>query len=527
MVNHSAIATDRLATNRFDQRIQLTRTLWRWLSGSAIVAVLGIVVFLLLLCAIFIQQMPGTIADDPAAATRWLLTVSEAYGPLGGILRTLSLFDVLHNPLLQLLLAAITLVLLIHLANLVATLWRFQQIGQRLTTAVDTIGAPASLPDSRPLYRWRQAINGEPEALAAQLGQRLKPHFEELLPATVDIPPNRLLHNNDGAPAPAADDEALSQPATIVEQRLLARRHPQRWIWLRPLLLVGLLLALIDIWLILIVGWEVTSPLLAPGDQYRATTQRVALNYTVVKNAETLIPSLTVEMNDATNQVPLGESRRLAAGQVTLQAAPGPPALWLRSNDDTVTLSQPGQSQNTAELGLIFPSLGREESVLVGGQVGLRIVRVAVLPAGLKVDETGAASADALSHTNNSMVSPIDTAPQEQFLIEVVYQSDAEPVQTLVINQPAVAKIQVGGKVRELMIVPVASMTASVRYQPAIWLLWIALVLVLAGLVGFWYQPAFLLIQVAPWPTARAVVVAQSDTAAEIERLRLHLDSVG
>ncbi|MCE7987317.1 MAG: hypothetical protein DYG89_39625 [Caldilinea sp. CFX5] len=522
MVNHNAVATDRFATNRLDQRIQLTHTLWRWLSSRTTLGVLGVIVFLLLLCALFIRQMPGTIADDPAAATRWLLTVSEEYGPLGGILRTLGLFDVLHNPLLQLLLAAITLVLLIHLANLLATLRRFQQVEQRLTTAGGAIGAPAPLPDTQPLYRWRQTINRAPETLAAQLPSALKPYFDELLPATVAITSVPPLQTSDAAPMADAADEAASPPPTVVERRLLARRHQQRWIWLRPLLLVGLLLALIDIWLILVVGWEVTSPLLAPGDQYRATTQRVALTYAVVENDETLTPSLTVEMNDATNQVPLGESRRLAAGQVTLQAAPGPPALWLRSNDATVTLSQPGQSQNTVELGLIFPTLGREESVVVGGQVGLRIVRVAVLPVGLKVDETGAASADTLSQTNNSMVSPIDTLPQEQFLLEVI-QSEAEPVQTLVINRPVVAKIQVGGKVRELTIVPVASMTAMVRYQPAIWLLWLALALVLVGLVGFAYQPAFLLIQLAPWPMGRSVVVAQSDAAAEIDRLRRSL----
>lgn len=89
---------------------------------------------------------------------------------------------------------------------------------------------------------------------------------------------------------------------------------------------------------------------------------------------------------------------------------------------------------------------------------------------------------------------------------------------------PATAKIQVSGKVRELRFVPMSSMAAAVHYQPAIWLLWVALVLVVAGAVGYCYRPAFLLLQLAPWPTARTVVVAQSDGAAEIERLRLALE---
>lgn len=521
MVNHSAVVINP-SEQRSDQRTQLTRTLWLWLSSPALLVAIGIIVFLLLLCAIVIPQLPGAIADDPAAATRWLLTASDEYGPLGTILRTLGLFDVLHNPVLQLLLALITLVLLIHLANLVATLWRFQQIGLGLQQAAAAVGAPTPLPATQPLYRWRQVVDQEPDAVATQLTQTLTPHFDELLPTTVAVAPGELAPRAVETATHALDDEEPSPPATVAERRLLARRQPQRWLWLRPLFLLGLLLLLINIWLSLVVGWEVTSPLLAPGDQYRATTQRIALSYAVVEDDETLAPSLTVEMGETTNQVPLGESRRLAAGQLMLQAAPGPPALWLRSSDEAVTLAQPGQSQNFSALGLIFPTLGREESVIVGAQIALRIVRVAVLPAGIKVDETGSASADTLSHTNNSMVSPIDTVPQEQFLIEV-YQSGAEPVQTLVINRPSVAKIQIGGKLRELTIVPLASMTASVRYQPASWLFWVALVLLLVGVVGFCYQPAFLLIQLAPWPTARTVVVAQSDRAEEIERLRLAL----
>ena len=525
MVNHGAITI-----NPPDQRIHITGTLWRWLGGNSLLVVAGLVVFILLLCATFIRQVPGQIADDPAAAARWLLTVSEEYGILGPILGTLGLFDVLHNPLLQVLLAVITLILLIHLANLVAALWRLQQVPRTLSIAVDAVGAPMTLPATQPLYRWRQTVSQEPEALAAQFKPMLSPHFAELLSATVKALSVDLHHNGAtasvDAPKIAAADDAIALPPTMVtELRLLGRRHAQRWIWLRPLLLLGLLLALIGVWITLVVGWEVTSPLLAPGDQYRATTQRVALTYAVIETDGSLTPTLEVEMNEATSQVPLGESRRLYGRQMTLQAAPGPPALWLRSADDAVTFSQPGQSQNTTELGLIFPTLGREESVVVGGQVGLRIVRVAVLPAGIKIDEQDATNADALSHTNNSLVSPIDMLPQEQFLLEV-YQSDAEPVQTLVINRPAVAKIQLNGKVWELTIVPLPSMTAVVHYQPAIWLLWVALGLVLVGLVGFWYRPAFLLVQLAPWPTARTVVVAQSDVAAEIERVRFYLAEV-
>lgn len=511
MVNHNTILTDRANRAPAALRRQWARTLWQWLGSPTVLGLAGALVLLLFLGAAVIRQMPGQIADDPAAATRWLLTVSEEYGMLGNTLHTLGLFDVLHNPVLQLLLAIIALILFIHLGNIAAALWRFWQIAQIPPEPVHAAGVPIPLPTTQPLYRLRQTTTQLPAELAAQLTQLLKLQFDEVLTTTVNLTaPAASVEHAEGQLA--VEPLSATSPVSIAEWRLLARRHHQPWIWLRLLVIIGLFLALAGVWIILLAGWEITPPPLAPGEQYRATTQRVTVSYTVLEDGDELAPTLGVEMADSSQQVPLDESRQLQLGQVTLEANAGPPALWISSKDAAVTLSRPGQSQNTMALGLIFPMLGSEDSVLVENRVFLRIVRVAVLPEAIKADAN-----------DSTTESPLNTALHEQFLVEVYQSDDNKPVQTIVVSGPATAKIQVSGKVRELRFVPLPSMAAAVRYQPAIWLLWVALALVVVGAVGYRYRPAFLLLQLAPWSTDRTVVVAQSDVAAEIERLRLSL----
>jgi hypothetical protein len=60
-----------------------------------------------------------------------------------------------------------------------------------------------------------------------------------------------------------------------------------------------------------------------------------------------------------------------------------------------------------------------------------------------------------------------------------------------------------------------------VRYLPGDWLLWGGLVLALAGAVGYLRRPFFALVQLAPWPGERSVLVVQSSSPeplAELER---------
>lgn len=503
-----------LATVRRDQRTEIARVFWQILSSTGVLVVVGAAVFTLFLCAILVRQMPGQIADDPAAATRWLLTVTEEYGVFGGVLRALGLFDVLHNPLLQLLLAVIALVLLVHLGNMLAALWRFRQVADWVKTPVAGAGDPIRLPPTQPLYRLRQPAASSPAEIAEQLAAALRSYFDEILIVTVktkpyhEEAPTNTLDTVSTAEGAIPTDAPADAPDAVAEFRLLARRHQNRWHWLRPLLVVGLLLALGAVWIILLAGWEVTPPLLAPGDEYRATTQRVVFVYALpaedLPTEEAVTPSLSAEINEATYQLPLGGSQQLWWGQITIEANPGPPALLIRSADEATTLSRFGQAQHGVDLGLIFPSLGSEESVVVDNRVGLRIVRIAV------------------PSVNGSPLSLNEISP-EQFLVEVYPIDEAKPVQTIYIREQMQDTIQVGGETRKLTFIPLPSIAAAVRYQPGVWLLWIGFFFVIVGAVSLRYQPAFLIVQIAPWPLDRSVLIVQSDVATEIDRIRLYL----
>lgn len=502
MATHST-----LATAHRNQRTEITRAFWQILSSTRLLGIVGATVFILFLCAVLIRQMPGQIASDPAAATRWLLTVTEEYGALGHVLRTLGLFDVLHHPLLQLLLAVVALVLLVHLGNLVAALWRFRQVAHWLTAPVVTAGDAIALPQTQPLYRLRQPAVLPPAQLVAQLADGLRLHFDEVLTATVNTRPHRTkttVHTLETV-STTVDAIPAEEQEAIIEFRLLARRHQNLGNWLRPFFSVGLLLALSAVWLILLAGWEVTPPPLAPGDEYRATTQRVVFVYTL-PTEDNGTAALAAEIDGNAYQLPLGESQQLRLGEITIEANPGPPALLIRSADDATTLSRAGQTQHIADLGLIFPSLGSEDSVVIGSSVGLRIVRVAV------------SSPDA---ANSPLHLP--ESRREQFLVEV-YQSDkAKPVQTLYLQEETPVTIEASGETHQLTFIPLPSLLPAVRYQPGVWLLWLALLLVMGGMVGALQQPAFLLIQIAPWSSTHTVLIAQSDLASEIDRIRRYL----
>ncbi|MEZ4725807.1 MAG: hypothetical protein R3E79_01595 [Caldilineaceae bacterium] len=521
MANHGVLG----AVGR-DQRTEMTRTLWQLLSSRGILIAVGATVLILFLCATLIRQMPGQIADDPAAAARWLLTISADYGIIGGALRALGLFDVLHHPLLQLLLAVIALCLLVRLGNMVATLWRFGQVAQWFEGSVAGAGDPVGLPTSQPLYRLRLAISQPPQQLAEQLAQTLSPSFAEVVTTTVNPPAYRAETAIASLSLPAADEgatpAAASDPST--EFRLLARCYQQRWYWLRPIFLLGLLLALSAIWIILLAGWEVVPPLLAPGDEYRATTQRVALAYPVPAADAVLTAALAAEIDGVAYQLPLGDSRQLRLGQIVIAAQPGPPALLIRSADGATTLSRPGQAQHTADLGLIFPTLGSEDGVVVGNSVGLRIVRVAAPPVISPTEERTLSPVETPSgNSSETPAVPSAGAAGEQFWVEVYQSDEATPVETLHIQTETQTTLPVGDEIYALHFVPLPSIAAEVHYQPGIWLLWVALLCVIGGAFGFRDQPAFLIVQVAPWPVDRAVLIAQSDVAAEIDRIRRYL----
>jgi hypothetical protein len=436
-------------------------------------------VLLLLISARTLPQLPGQLSSSPALAARWLLGASADYGVLGDIFRTLGLFNVLHSFLLQVVLAIISMILFVHLGDLVAALWRYRQLASLLHQSATGIGAPVMLPAYQPIYRLRQANDQAPDQLAEQLRTEFTARFGQVVNASVDL-------------APATP---LNEPtnASVSETRLLAMRHGL-WSNLRPLLMLGLLVALLVAWLIVTVGWELAPTAVAPGDTYRFTPHSLELAYQIERQDEQAMPVLAARIGAATDSMVVTGQTEMTLAGVDIRAQPGPPALLLTTASGEPALTRPGQSDSLASVGLIFPSPGSEESVVLPEQAaGLRVVRMA--------DTT-------------------DSAAGHAFMLEIYHSGSPQPTQRVTIDSNQVATVAIDPEGLTVQVMSLPGLEVSARYLPGAWLLWVAGVLVIVGAVGFWFRPAFVLAQIAPWPEERTVIVAQSDVRTEIAAIR-------
>ncbi len=502
-----------------DRRTELAANVWVSMGRPWLLGIAGALVFVLYLFALLVQQMPGQLRDDPAGAARWLLLTSESYGPWGDPLRALGLFDILHNPLLQLLLILITLVLLIQLGNVLAKAWRLFQLERQWSSeqaeahadAHRTAGEPLPLSTVQSIYRLRLALAVDPASLTERLARDRFARFERSHQRSQNVWERTLTtgeatepgERNTPEPTPTAragtatatatpaqpSATAMAEAQPVVEEQLLLLRHV-RQAFLRPLLLLGLFVALVAIWLIVVWGWEVAPPPLAPGAEYRYNARSLLLQYELVATAseQATIPRFTATVGDHEVAAAMGTSVRLNRGQTHLTNRPGPPALLMRTRTDAAMLSRLGQTQMVPSMGLVFPSPGSEESVVINQALGLRIVRLA----------------------GNEPIQP------EQFLVEVYDVNANEIVNRIPVQQAMTTTLLVDEMPVEIEFMPLPSLLITVTHQPGIGLLWPAALLVLVGLIGYCYAPTFLLIQLAPWPIDRTVVVAQSDEAAEI-----------
>ncbi len=491
--------------------------LWRWLTDYRLLLAVGAVTLLFLLVALALPQMPDQLRNDPGEATRWLLTTAEGYGPLGDLLRQLGLFDLLGSPLLKLALGVITLLLLIHLGELIGSALQLRQTPRVLERDDGVAGEPLPLSPGRRIRRLRIVISPEqPEGLAnegegteksaqADRGDAdpgddgaeaddvgLADALAAEMAQTFDDFQRREL---EVAPPPAVA-EAIEDAPPVQESRLLGVRG-RTAAYLRPLLILGLLAALAAVWLLINFGWELTSPVLAPGDAYRAASQQVEVRYdvsiapasAVPGEAGVLTPVLSVDVGQGPQEVTVDGPTQATVDGVTVDVSPATPGLLLRTASGQPLLALPGQSTPASAIGLIFPGFGSEEVVLLPRQqAGLRIVR-------RNEGETGGA-----------------------FMVEIYRGAAAEPDQRLTItgDEPQTVAID---EEQSLELLPVAGVSVRLQHAPGAWLIWPALVLALAGVYGFWKRPGFLLVQVAPWTEDKQVVVAQSDLASEIGKI--------
>lgn len=451
--------------------------LWRLLQRPWLLITLGLCALLLILCALFLPQLPAEISDNPAAISRWLTEQSSRLPVGGNILRALGLFDVLHSALLRLLLTLIGLTLLIHFADLVAIALHHYRLPKQITKSLkaDSVTFPLASPTST--YRQSTNVAESADIQSEKVQTYLNQQFGNVVTLNSDT--------ENGA-------KSGIENAT----NFLARRN-LNFALLRPLLILGLLLSLVPVWNIIINGWELSPPPLAPGEFQRYESNQLSFRYDVATGDETEDGAESNEMN---LQIQVGEdeqifpvdgSIRTTINQVEIRAAAGPPALRVSTVDGQERLALQGQSAASSSVGLTFSEPGNEGIILIPSTIPeqaaiLRIVR------GPELDEPN-------------------------YLIEVLSPNTDATTQTEVeksirMRPNEVQNLEIMAGQVPLRIDSTVGLSINARYLPTTWLFIPAVILVLLGALGYWRPPAFLFAQIVARGADQSTTILQSDS---------------
>lgn len=480
-VPNSTVLTTRFLPRRWFQAA--TTWLWHWLRSPWLATFAGIIGLMLILAVWQLPQLPGQLVDEHAAAATWLLNTSSAYGIWGNAFLALGLFDVLRSPMLYLLLALLVPTLAAQLADQLGALQQYYNVqGYQLATPANAPGEPINLSSVRPLFRWRGMIQAPPAQVASTIGSTIPLGFTVSNRADAPI----LLSENQ-----IENGDAVDAPLPT-ESRLLATRHPYLQ-HLRPLLMVGLLVAVVGAWIALAFGWQVTAPPLAPGATYRSTNRGLLLQYSVAL-ANPPTASLHAVLQGVEVSLPTLEASQQRIGSATLQVRPDYLGVWIATADGSERLTLPGEAKMRSSIGFVFATPGREESVLIPDQgAGMRIVQ---------------------------------RAGSDNFVLEL-YRSDAiQPIYRADLTQSGQLTIPFAPGDTELIITSLPGIQVNVNRLPGLWLVPLGFLLALVGAAAFMRTSGFLLVQVAPWQSDTAVVVLQSDHPTVIDDLRRALSTL-
>lgn len=454
--------------------------LWAALLDPRPLLVLAALLTLMLLVSLWLPQLPGQLRSEPLAADRWLTTTAESLGAAGALLRTTGLFDVLHSLLFRLLLAAATFLLLVQSAHAVAVVLQMRRLPFLLDIVIPG-GEPLPVQLPMVVQRWRAATPGSPLTVAAQCEgqtQRWATHLER---RTLRVPP-----------APPQVD-LLAPTDALLEERLLARCGVSE-VMLRPLLPVGMLVAVGLVWWYSIVGYQFAPASLLPGERASDGVLGVAFEYALTYPAPGVIgPVLRVNKGGRQEELSLTPTELVLDGVVVV-AQPGAPALLVQTLDGAPWLAQPGQSNAVAQIGLGFPNPGSEQALVIPHVgIGLRIIR--------QDNGTTAAADDA-------------------FVVEVFQGNREEAVQRITINGSQVERILTPLGELPINFIPTPMFQVQAYTAPSLWWLAPALLLGAAGALGHRRRPIFLLAQAGPWPIDRTVVVIQTNHAPALNDVR-------
>ena len=422
--------------------------------------------------------------------------------------------DVLTSPLLRWLFRLLGALTLLQLGRQIGTalqLRRVQTLRPDDLRAPAAAGEPVALPmvAHGVLQRLRTTQNETPDAVLVLVRDELTERFGR-------VDEVRVQEISVGESDAAGQDEPV---AVAEEMRLLATRD-LRASGLRPLLSLGLLLALTAAWWAAGQSWSTVSPPLVPGETFAYTSHDFRVQYVAPSVGESLeelpdavedegaqaepgaanteaaeigqptVPALTLRLQhgDEVRDLPLTQPEtRLTLDGVRVRAVVVAPGLLVRTADGSQRLVAPGGSDLRSAVGLAFPSVNLEVELQQGDDAVLRFVRTAE-------DGSGSGTNGGASTGFLADVIPLatDGDPRSEVIVGVVQTLDAAGVPVEVVRVPSVQVVA--------------------RRTPGGWLLVPAGLLIAAGLLGLWRRPAFVLVQIVPWPGARTVVVAQGSS---------------
>lgn len=440
-----------------------------------------------------LPQLPGQLADEPVSAGRWLGDVSTEYGQWGTLFLALGLFHVVRSPLLFVVLTGLAAKAGAWLAEEVAAARQFRAVAQVLL-AEPSDGADAlPLPAPPSIAREQVLLPVWPPD-----GEALREHLLKSYAKVVT----------------GMDDVEASDAA---EQRFLGLRN-ERLSLLRMLAPGGMLIALTGIWLSVMLGEQMLTPILAPGETYRSVESGISLRYmpplSVVEDAGTR-ESGPVEQADEFIIGGAGSPPRLAVmvsfaepgadlqqAELGLSApevnAPNGAHVTMRSEGvalwvaaQSPTLARPGSDRLRSEISLVFSQRGGEESILLPDlSAGLRFV---ARPGGARNDSR-----------------PI--------VVELYRSGLEEPVLRGEVPIGESASIKLDGA-ESIHVVAMPGLRVEARQAPGLALVWFGLALMAVAVIAYVRPPGFLMVQARPWPPDGTLVTVQSNRRESAARV--------
>lgn len=431
---------------------------WLVLTRPWLALFVAVMLGVTILCALLLPQLPAQFIDDPIAAARWTSSHSRDYGALGSTLAGFGLFNAMNSVLWRVLSVALAFLLSLHLVKLWLLARQLHAVALAFALPTPDAGEPLSIPALLPVHRQRMVSQTLPEETFVRLVDACRHHFDEV---QLSVP------NQGELPA---------------EHRCLAVRG-RTALRLRLIGVIGGLLAMIALWLLNSYGWRVETPTLAPLDQFQDEWHQVQVIFAVDEG----VPALRVGQSGTQHTLSVTNDELLRLGDI--RATASTPALVIESLSPEAPLRRP-EGAIVTKLGLSFPTLGREETVSLEEQAAvLRIVRRA----------------------------PNQQSPSG-YTIEVI-QGEDQANERFVIDKAEIRSLRLGDQTIDLRFTPLASRVVEVRHLPGLWLLWPALALGIVGLLGLRNRPGFAVVQVAPWPTERSVIVVQSSNQTVVDTI--------